>query len=115
MASIKLSSLSVLLVAACAVLGHNPVRRHPIPTPTINKRQATYPTGAAYDVPTPISAITPTPLDYTANTLAIMATYAAGAPASLSGAPALPERTFLLFYQSSTLTLVFLFRFCSHR
>jgi len=86
-----------LLLVASAALGHSPVRRHANPTPTLNKRQApTYPAGAAYDVPTPVAAITPTPLDYSANTLAIMSTYAAGVAASLSGAPALPERMFLL-------------------
>lgn len=98
MASLKLSS--ILLLAATMALGHgvdpNHARRHPAPTPTLQKRQNPYPTGPAYDVPTPIVSIVPTPLDFTANTLAIMSTYAGGVAASLSGAPPLPER--MLFY-----------------
>ena len=85
-----------LLLATTAVLGHNHgvdwEKRAPHPTPTLAPRQNPYPTGPAYDVPTPISAISATDINYSSNTLPIMATYSAGTPASLSGAPPLPER-----------------------
>jgi hypothetical protein len=89
------------LLAATRVLAHGndwEVRAPhpaptPTPTPTLLVRQNPYPTGPAYDVPSPISLISATNINYSQNTLPIMATYTAGAPASLSGAPPLPERT----------------------
>ncbi|PVF98756.1 hypothetical protein CPB86DRAFT_784392 [Serendipita vermifera] len=59
-----------------------------------DKRQtATYPTGPAYDVPTPISSITPTSADYAQNTLPVIATYTPGATPPLPSAPPLPAYT----------------------
>ena len=101
MASLRL--LLVLLLVATTALGHDAnwesparrhaERRHPAPTPTLDKRQGpAYPTGPGYDYPTQIAQITALPPNYNETTLAIMSTYAGGVAASLSGAPALPER-----------------------
>lgn len=99
MASNKLSPLPVLLLAATLALGHGidwPAKRHAAPTPTLGKRQNPYPSGPEYDIPTPIAQITALPTDYSSYTLSINTVYASGVAASLSNAPVLPERMFLV-------------------
>lgn len=92
---LALLSVSIHEASACGPNGHHYGRRsYEEPTP-LAKRGAPYPsTDVGYAIPTPISAITTLPPDYSSTTLPVAATYTPGTQPSLAGAPVLPSGTY---------------------